>query len=164
MNIKYDVIVVGAGAAGLMAAIEAGKHGRSVLLLESTNKIAEKIRISGGGRCNFTNINATHANYISENPHFIKSALAKYSQHDFIKLVESYNITYHEKTLGQLFCDRSSEQIINMLLAECKKYNDTDLHPILDFSFVFSSMIGLVVLTILYVLKKELDGILKTVK
>ncbi len=123
MIINHDVIIIGAGAAGLMAAIEAGKRGRTVLLLESTGKIAEKIRISGGGRCNFTNINANHDNYLSQNPHFIKSALAKYSQRDFIKLVESYNIAYHEKTLGQLFCDHSSGQIIDMLVAECKKYN-----------------------------------------
>jgi len=124
---KYDVIVIGAGAAGLMAAIEAGKRGRNTLILESTSKIAEKIRISGGGRCNFTNINATSANYISKNPHFIKSALSRYTQHDFIKLVEDYKINYHEKTLGQLFCDQSSSQIIDMLIKECNKYNVTIL-------------------------------------
>jgi len=120
---KYDVIVVGAGAAGLMAASTSGKRGRKVLLLESTNKIGEKIRISGGGRCNFTNINASAQNYLSNNPNFIKSALARYNQYDFIKLVESYNISYHEKTLGQLFCDHSSAQIIDMLVSECNKYN-----------------------------------------
>jgi len=124
---KYDVIVIGAGAAGLMAAIEAGKRGRNTLILESTSKIAEKIRISGGGRCNFTNINATSANYISKNPHFIKSALSRYTQHDFIKLVEDHKINYHEKTLGQLFCDQSSSQIIDMLIKECNKYNVTIL-------------------------------------
>jgi len=118
----YDVIVIGAGAAGLMACITAAKRNRKVLLLEATGKIAEKIRISGGGRCNFTNINAEAKNYLSDNPHFIKSALARYSQHDFIQLVESYGIKYHEKTLGQLFCDSSSSQIINMLVNECEKH------------------------------------------
>jgi predicted Rossmann fold flavoprotein len=121
----YDVIVIGAGAAGLMAAAEAGKRGRKVLLIEHTDKIGEKIRISGGGRCNFTNLNASPKNYISENPHFAISALSRYTQHDFIKLVESYKIAYHEKTLGQLFCDGSSAQIINMLVEECNKANVT---------------------------------------
>lgn len=120
---KYDVIIIGAGAAGLMAAATAARRSRKVLLLEATNKIGEKIRISGGGRCNFTNINASANNYLSDNPHFIKSALARYSQHDFIKMVERYKIDYHEKTLGQLFCDRSSTQIIDMLVSECKQYN-----------------------------------------
>lgn len=120
---QYDVIVIGAGAAGLMAAAHAGKRGRKVLLIEHTDKIGEKIRISGGGRCNFTNLNASPKNYISENPHFAISALSRYTQHDFIKLVQSYNISYHEKTLGQLFCDGSSAQIINMLVDECKKSN-----------------------------------------
>jgi hypothetical protein len=115
----YDVIIIGAGAAGLMAAAQAGKRGRKTLLLEHTNKIGEKIRISGGGRCNFTNLHASSSNYISQNPHFIKSSLATYSQHDFIKLVASYHISYHEKTLGQLFCDGSSKQIIQMLLDLC---------------------------------------------
>ena len=118
---KYDVAVIGAGAAGLMAAATAGKRGRRVVLIEHTSKIGEKIRISGGGRCNFTNIFASPKNYISHNEHFAKSALASYTQHDFIKLVESYNIAYHEKTLGQLFCDGSSKQIISMLLSECQK-------------------------------------------
>lgn len=118
----YDVIVIGAGAAGLMAAIQAGKRGKKILLLEHTDKIGEKIRISGGGRCNFTNLNAAGHNYICKNPHFVKSALAGYTQHDFIKLVESYQIGYHEKTLGQLFCDGSSKQIINMLLDLCRQY------------------------------------------
>ena len=120
---KYDVIIIGAGAAGLMAAATCAKRGRKTLLLELSNKIGEKIRISGGGRCNFTNLNAGPTNYLSDNPHFVKSALAKYNQHDFIKLVENYNIAYHEKTLGQLFCDGSSAQIIDMLVNECKKYN-----------------------------------------
>ncbi len=120
MDINYDVIIIGAGAAGLMAAAQAGKRGKRTLLIEHTNKIGEKIRISGGGRCNFTNLYACSDNYISQNPHFIKSALAGYSQHDFIKLVESYQIEYHEKTLGQLFCNGSSKQIINMLLDLCQ--------------------------------------------
>lgn len=117
---KYDVIVIGAGAAGLMAAATAAKRGKKVILLESTAKVGEKIRISGGGRCNFTNLEISSKNYLSQNPHFAKSALAQYSQHDFIKLVESYGIKYHEKKLGQLFCDGSSIEIINMLLNECK--------------------------------------------
>jgi predicted Rossmann fold flavoprotein len=119
----FDVVVLGGGAAGLMAAIEAGKRSRKVLLIEHTTKVGEKIRISGGGRCNFTNLNASPKNYISNNPHFPISALSRYTQYDFIKLVESYDIAYHEKTLGQLFCDRSSKQIIDMLLAECHKYS-----------------------------------------
>jgi predicted Rossmann fold flavoprotein len=120
-NTHYDVIIIGAGAAGLMAAITAGQRGKKTLLLEHTDKVGEKIRISGGGRCNFTNLHATSHNYLSSNPHFIKSALASYSQHDFIKLVESYNIAYHEKTLGQLFCDGSSKQIVHMLCDLCAK-------------------------------------------
>ena len=116
---EFDVIIIGAGAAGLMCAIEAGKRGRKVLVLEHTSKIAEKIRISGGGRCNFTNLNITPQNYISNNHHFAVSALKRYTQHDFIKLVQKYNISFHEKTLGQLFCDNSAQQIIDMLLAEC---------------------------------------------
>jgi len=118
----YDVIVIGAAAAGLMAAAQAGKRGRRVLVIEHTHKIGEKIRISGGGRCNFTNINASPRNYLSANPHFAISALSRYTQHDFIKLVESYKIAYHEKTLGQLFCDGSALQIISMLTEECKKH------------------------------------------
>ncbi len=120
-KLQYDVAVIGGGAAGLMAAAIAGKRGRRVVLIEHTAKIGEKIRISGGGRCNFTNLFASPKNYICHNKHFVKSALARYTQHDFIKLVESYDIAYHEKTLGQLFCDGSSKQIINMLLSECEK-------------------------------------------
>ena len=105
---NYDVIVIGAGAAGFMCAMEAGKRGRSVLLLDHAKKPAEKIRISGGGRCNFTNLHTTPANFISQNPKFCYSALQRYSQHDFIKLVQKHGIHYHEKTLGQLFCDASS--------------------------------------------------------
>lgn len=114
----YDVIVLGAGAAGLMCAGVAAKRGRSVLLLEQARKPGEKIRISGGGRCNFTNLHATPANFLSDNPRFCHSALSGYTQHDFIALVEKYGIAYHEKTRGQLFCDGSSQQIIDMLLDE----------------------------------------------
>ncbi len=116
---NYDVVIIGAGAAGLMCAIEAGKRGRSVLLLEHNAKIGEKIRISGGGRCNFTNLRADHANYLSANEHFCKSALARYPTGEFIALVEKHGIAYHEKTLGQLFCNESARQIIDMLLKEC---------------------------------------------
>jgi predicted Rossmann fold flavoprotein len=118
--IDYDVIIIGAGAAGLMCAIEAGKRGRKTLLLDHAKAVGEKIRISGGGRCNFTNIHTSPANYISSNPRFCMSALARYTPADFIKLVEKHHIAYHEKTLGQLFCDGSSKQIIAMLLAECE--------------------------------------------
>jgi hypothetical protein len=118
-TMNYDVVIIGAGAAGLMCAIEAGKRGRSVLLLEHNAKIGEKIRISGGGRCNFTNLRADHANYLSANEHFCKSALARYPTGEFIALVEKHGIAYHEKTLGQLFCNESARQIIDMLLKEC---------------------------------------------
>ncbi len=124
-NTEYDVVIVGAGAAGLMAAAHSGAKGRKVLLIEHTEKIGEKIRISGGGRCNFTNLNTSSKNFLCSNPHFVKSALSQYTQNDFIRLVESYNIAYHEKTLGQLFCDGSSKQIINMLLEECKNHHVT---------------------------------------
>lgn len=116
----YDVIIVGAGAAGLFCAMEAGKRGRKVLLVEKSKAVGEKIRISGGGRCNFTNIYTSPDNYLSQNPHFCKSALGRYTPSDFIELVEKHHIAYHEKTLGQLFCDGSSKQIIQMLLDECE--------------------------------------------
>jgi predicted Rossmann fold flavoprotein len=116
---KFDVIVLGGGAAGLMCAIEAGKRGRSVLVLERNQKIGEKIRISGGGRCNFTNTTVDHGHYISDNPDFCKSALARFTPEDFIARVRKYGISYHEKKLGQLFCDRSSRDIIAMLEKEC---------------------------------------------
>lgn len=119
---NYDVIIIGAGAAGLMAAYQAAKRGRKTLLIEHTGKIGEKIRISGGGRCNFTNINASPKNYICQNPHFVKSALASYTAADFISLVESHKIAYHEKTLGQLFCNESSKQIIDMLQGLCHSH------------------------------------------
>jgi predicted Rossmann fold flavoprotein len=125
MTNKYDVIIIGAGAAGLMSAIEAGKRGRKVLLVEHSKKIGEKIRISGGGRCNFTNIN-THPNkFISKNSKFVISALNQYTQNDFINLVKKHNIKFHEKKLGQLFCDESAQQIIDMLLLECRMANVT---------------------------------------
>ncbi len=120
MGMQKDVIIIGGGAAGLFCAIEAGKRGRSVLLIENAASVGKKIAISGGGRCNFTNIYATPKNYLSANPHFCKSALARYTPADFIALVEKHRIAYHEKKLGQLFCDGSSQQIIEMLLAECK--------------------------------------------
>jgi predicted Rossmann fold flavoprotein len=117
----HDVIILGAGAAGLMCAAVAGGRGHQVLLLEQSRSPAEKIRISGGGRCNFTNLHTSPANFLSDNPRFCTSALSGYTQRDFIALVESYGIAWHEKTRGQLFCDGSSRQIIDMLLQECRK-------------------------------------------
>ncbi len=116
---SYDVIVIGGGAAGLMCAFTAGRRGRRVALLEHQEQVGKKIAISGGGRCNFTNIHATPDNYLSSNPDFCKSALAGYTPWDFIALVEKHGIAYHEKKLGQQFCDDSSRQIIEMLLTEC---------------------------------------------
>ena len=121
MKTEFDVVVIGAGAAGMMCAAESGKRGRSVLLIDHFHKLGEKIRISGGGRCNFTNIHTAPENFLSQNPHFCRSALARYTPRDFIKLVESHGIAYHEKTLGQLFCDDSAAQIINMLKFECDR-------------------------------------------
>ena len=118
---NYDVIVIGAGAAGMMCGIEAGKRGRKTVILDHAKKIGEKIRISGGGRCNFTNLNTSPQNFLSQNKHFCKSALKQYTQNDFIRLVEKHGIKYHEKTLGQLFCDDSAQQIIDMLLRECSQ-------------------------------------------
>ena len=123
MTQKYDVIIIGAGAAGLMGAIEAGKRGRKVLLVDHSKRIGEKIRISGGGRCNFTNINTHPSKFISKNPKFAISALSQYTQDDFIKLIKKHNIKFHEKKLGQLFCDESAQQIVDMLLLECQKAN-----------------------------------------
>jgi len=119
LMVKNDTIIIGAGAAGLMCAIESGKRGRKVLVIEHAEKIGKKILISGGGRCNFTNINVFPENFISENPHFCKSALARYTPKDFISLVEKHNIKFHEKKLGQLFCDSSAKEIVNMLQNEC---------------------------------------------
>lgn len=117
---RRDVVIIGAGAAGMMCAIEAGKRGRRVLVLDHARAPGEKIRISGGGRCNFTNIHAAPKNFLSANPHFCKSALARYTPCDFLDLVERHGIAWHEKTLGQLFCDNSAKDIIAMLLAEMK--------------------------------------------
>lgn len=113
------MLILGAGAAGLMAAIEAGRRGRRVIVLERAARPGKKILISGGGRCNFTNLHTTPANFISANPHFAKSALARYTPRDFIQLVERHGIAYHEKTLGQLFCDGSAQQIVDLLMSEC---------------------------------------------
>ena len=119
MSDRYDAIVLGGGAAGLMCAARAGQRGKRVLVLERAAKPGKKILISGGGRCNFTNIGAGPGNYLSSNPHFAKSALARYTARDFLALVERYGIDWHEKTLGQLFCDGSAQQIVDLLLAEC---------------------------------------------
>ena len=116
---SFDVLIIGGGAAGLMCALTAGRRGRRVLLVEHANRVGKKILMSGGGRCNFTNTGASPANYLSANPHFCKSALARYTPADFIELVERHGIAYHEKELGQLFCDDSSKQIVRMLLDEC---------------------------------------------
>jgi predicted Rossmann fold flavoprotein len=116
---KYDVIIIGAGAAGLMCAATAGQRERKVLLIDHAKAVGEKIRISGGGRCNFTNLHTSPKNFISQNPNFCVSALSRFTQNDFIDLVKKHKIAFHEKTLGQLFCDISSKQIIEMLLAEC---------------------------------------------
>jgi predicted Rossmann fold flavoprotein len=117
---KFDALILGAGAAGLLCAIEAGKRGRRVAVLERAERIGKKILISGGGRCNFTNIHCAPENFISANEHFAKSALARYTPADFIALVKKHRIAYHEKTLGQLFCDRSAQEITDMLEAECQ--------------------------------------------
>ena len=116
---QFDVVVLGAGAAGMMCAFEAGKRGRRVLLLEHGERVGRKILISGGGRCNFTNVGTKAENFLSANPHFAKSALARFTPRDFIALVEKHGIRYHEKTLGQLFCDDSAKQIVAMLEKEC---------------------------------------------
>ena len=147
----YDVLVLGAGAAGMMAAIEAGKRGRRVLVVDHATAPGEKIRISGGGRCNFTNTNATvkagRDRFISDNPRFALSALARYTPQMFIELVDSYDITWHEKTLGQLFCDGSSQQIVNLLVAEMNKagvtlWLNSEIGAIEKVAAGFSVMIG----------------------
>lgn len=120
MASNYDVAIIGAGAAGMMAAFTAGRRGKSVIVLDHAKAPGEKIRISGGGRCNFTNLHAGPKNYISENPHFAKSALARYTPSDFIAMVDRHKIAWHEKTLGQLFCDDSAKDIIRMLLEEMR--------------------------------------------
>jgi predicted Rossmann fold flavoprotein len=120
MTHSFDALILGGGAAGLMCAIEAGKRGRRVAVLEHADRLGKKILISGGGRCNFTNLHCRPENFLSSNPHFAKSALARYTPADFIPLVERHGIPYHEKTLGQLFCDRSARDILGMLEAECE--------------------------------------------
>ncbi|HBH64843.1 MAG TPA: aminoacetone oxidase family FAD-binding enzyme, partial [Erwinia persicina] len=117
---KFDVIVIGAGAAGLFCAAQAGQKGRRVLLIDNGKKAGRKILMSGGGRCNFTNLYTEPAAYLSHNPHFCKSALARYTQWDFIDLVTRHGIAWHEKTLGQLFCDDSAQQVVDLLLKECE--------------------------------------------
>ncbi|QNG75787.1 NAD(P)/FAD-dependent oxidoreductase [Stenotrophomonas maltophilia] len=119
-TIRCDVVVIGAGAAGLMTAITAGQRGRQVQVIDHANKVGKKILMSGGGRCNFTNTGTTPANFLSANPHFCKSALARYTPWHFIELVSKHGIAYHEKELGQLFCDISSKQIVKMLVDECQ--------------------------------------------
>jgi len=118
-----DVLIIGASASGLMCAIEAGKRGRKVVVLDHANKAGKKILMSGGGRCNFTNMDVTSENFISHNPHFCKSALSRYTQWDFIGMVNDHNIAYHERDLGKLFCDESAKDILEMLLTECRKVN-----------------------------------------
>ena len=147
MTEKFDVIVVGAGAAGMMSAIEAGKRGRKVLLVDHAKKIGEKIRISGGGRCNFTNIHTHPSKFISKNPKFVISALKQYTQNNFIDLIKKHNIKFHEKKLGQLFCDESAQQIIDMLLLECEMANvvlkkDTTIDDIDKQDDKYSILIG----------------------
>jgi predicted Rossmann fold flavoprotein len=122
---KFDALILGGGAAGLMCAIEAGKRARRVAVLEHSDKLGKKILISGGGRCNFTNVHCRPENFLSANPHFAKSALARYTPADFIALVEKHRIRYHEKTLGQLFCDGSAREIVSMLEEECRAANAT---------------------------------------
>jgi predicted Rossmann fold flavoprotein len=130
MSKTWDAIIIGGGAAGLFCAGVAGQLGKKVLVLDHAEVLGEKIRISGGGRCNFTNMHSSPANFLSLNPHFVKSALARYSSREFIKLVTSHGIDYHEKHQGQLFCDDSAKQIIAMLLAECVKGKVSIRHPI----------------------------------
>ena len=130
---NYEVIIIGAGAAGLMCAIEAGKRGRSVLVLEKADKVGKKILISGGGRCNFTNMYTEADNFLSHNPHFCKSALSRYTQWDFIALLESHDLSWTEKTLGQLFCDQKSKAVVQLLLDECNMAGvDIQLGAIVD--------------------------------
>lgn len=121
-SVQADTLIIGAGAAGLMCAATAAARGKRVIAIDHAKKIGAKIRISGGGRCNFTNIHASPADYLSQNPRFCVSALARYTPADFVKLVESYDIAYHEKTLGQLFCDNSAQDMIDMLLSECERH------------------------------------------
>ncbi|HQR84203.1 MAG TPA: NAD(P)/FAD-dependent oxidoreductase [Polynucleobacter sp.] len=130
MSKTWDAVIIGGGAAGLFCAGVAGQLGKKVLVLDHAEVLGEKIRISGGGRCNFTNLHSSPANFLSLNPHFVKSALARYSSQDFIKLVQTYRIAYHEKHQGQLFCDDSAKQIIDMLMGECTKGKVQIRHPV----------------------------------
>lgn len=130
MSKTWDAVIIGGGAAGLFCAGVAGQLGKKVLVLDHAEVLGEKIRISGGGRCNFTNLHSSPANFLSLNPHFVKSAIARYSSQEFIKLVQSYRIAYHEKHQGQLFCDDSAKQIIEMLMSECAKGNVRIRHPV----------------------------------
>src|SRR5215212_10302215 len=117
----YDVVIVGGGAAGLLCAVEAAKRGRRVVVIEHNAEVGRKILISGGGRCNFTNVNTAPENFVSQNPHFVKSALVRYTPQDFISLIKKHGIDFYEKKLGQLFCAGSSRQIVDMLLDECSQ-------------------------------------------
>jgi predicted Rossmann fold flavoprotein len=119
----YNVIIIGAGASGLFCAMECGKRGRSVLLLDHVERIGPKIRVSGGGRCNFTNLNITADHYVSQNPHFCKSAVARFTPRDILSLLEKHHIAYYEKEAGQMFCVKSSGEIITLLERECKQVN-----------------------------------------
>lgn len=149
---NQDVVIIGAGAAGLMCAIESAKRGRSTMVIDHANRAGKKILMSGGGRCNFTNYHIEPSRYLSHNPHFCKSALSRYSQWDFIELVKSYAIAFHEKTLGQLFCDGKANAIVQMLLAECEKYHvdirlNTSIETIeapADHAFQLMTSVGLV--------------------
>lgn len=130
MSKTWDAIIIGGGAAGLFCAGVAGQRGRNVLVLDHATVLGEKIRISGGGRCNFTNLYSGPSNFLSLNPHFVKSALARYPASEFIKLIQSYRIAYHEKHQGQLFCDDSAKQVVQMLMSECSRGNVTIRHPV----------------------------------
>src|SRR3546814_9485660 len=131
LNTEYDVIVLGAGAAGLMCAAVAGQRGRKVLLIEHADEPGKKIIISGGGRCNFTNLHTAPDRYLSSNPHFAKSALSRYTAQDFIGMVDRSDIAWHEKTLGQLFCDGSARQIVAMLLEERSEEHTSELQSLM---------------------------------
>ena len=126
---SFDVVIVGAGAAGLFCAGVAGQLGLKVLVIDHSGKVAEKIRISGGGRCNFTNTGVTPAQFLGDKPHFCRSALSRYTAQDFIELLQKHQVPFHEKHKGQLFCDRSAEDIINLLLAECDAGGVTRWQP-----------------------------------
>ena len=131
MSKTWDAIIIGGGAAGLFCAGVAGQLGKKILVIDHASILGEKIRISGGGRCNFTNLHSSPANFLSLNPHFVKSALARYPSTEFIKLIQSYRIAYHEKHQGQLFCDDSAKQVVEMLMSECAKGNVTIRYPVL---------------------------------